>query len=246
MNAQARTRVLVVDDDPVVCKSFDRVLSGKGYAVVTAGNGEEALRKIAAEAYDAVFTDIKMPGMDGIAVAEQIRAQRPWLPVVIVSGYATDQNEARAKAAGVRAVLHKPLSPEMIEQCAQDALGGPQAAASVAPPAAEAPPAPEVRPETRPESAGPPAAAVPVITLAYIMFAPLIGILAMLAIPVWHFVKWLAARPTTQFGRWGRDVALFFAAPFIGLAYIVALPFVGLGAIAWYGVKALVAHHRAT
>ncbi|HRD94966.1 MAG TPA: response regulator, partial [Rubrivivax sp.] len=113
MNAQARTRVLVVDDDPVVCKSFDRVLSGKGYAVVTAGNGEEALRKIAAEAYDAVFTDIKMPGMDGIAVAEQIRAQRPWLPVVIVSGYATDQNEARAKAAGVRAVLHKPLSPEM-------------------------------------------------------------------------------------------------------------------------------------
>lgn len=246
MNAQARTRVLVVDDDPVVCKSFDRVLSGKGYAVVTAGNGEEALRKIAAEAYDAVFTDIKMPGMDGIAVAEQIRAQRPWLPVVIVSGYATDQNEARAKAAGVRAVLHKPLSPEMIEQCALDAVGGPQAAASAAPPAAEAPPAPEVRPETRPESAGPPAAAVPVITLAYIMFAPLIGILAMLAIPIWHFVKWLAARPTTQFGRWGRDVALFFAAPFIGLAYIVALPFVGLGAIAWYGVKALVAHHRAT
>lgn len=246
MNAQARTRVLVVDDDPVVCKSFDRVLSGKGYAVVTAGNGEEALRKIAAEAYDAVFTDIKMPGMDGIAVAEQIRAQRPWLPVVIVSGYATDQNEARAKSAGVRAVLHKPLSPEMIEQCALDAVGGPQAAASAAPPAAEAPPVPEVRPETRQEGAGPPAAAVPVITLAYIMFAPLIGILAMLAIPIWHFVKWLAARPTTQFGRWGRDVALFFAAPFIGLAYIVALPFVGLGAIAWYGVKALVAHHRAT
>ncbi len=242
MNAQALTRVLVVDDDPVVCKSFDRVLSGKGYAVVTAGNGEEALRKIAAEAYDAVFTDIKMPGMDGIAVAEQIRAQRPWLPVVIVSGYATDENEARAKAAGVRAVLHKPLSPEMIEQCAQDALGAPEAAASVAPPAVEAPPIQEDRQET----ARVPAAAVPVITLAYIMFAPLIGILAMLAIPTWHFVKWLAARPTTQFGRWGRDVALFFAAPFIGLAYIIALPFVGLGAILWYGVKALAAHHRGT
>jgi CheY-like chemotaxis protein len=242
MNAQALTRVLVVDDDPVVCKSFDRVLSGKGYAVVTAGNGEEALRKIAAEAYDAVFTDIKMPGMDGIAVAEQIRAQRPWLPVVIVSGYATDENEARAKAAGVRAVLHKPLSPEMIEQCAQDALGGIQAAASVAPPTVEAPPAQE----TRQETAHVPAAAVPVITLAYIMFAPLIGILAILAIPTWHFVKWLAARPTTQFSRWGRDVALFFAAPFIGLAYIIALPFVGLGAIVWYGVKALVVHHHGT
>lgn len=242
MNAQALTRVLVVDDDPVVCKSFDRVLSGKGYAVVTAGNGEEALRKIAAEAYDAVFTDIKMPGMDGIAVAEQIRAQRPWLPVVIVSGYATVENEARAKAAGVRAVLHKPLSPEMIEQCAQDALGRSEAEAPVAPPAVEAPPAQEARQET----AHVPAAAVPVITLAYIMFAPLVGILAILAIPTWHFVKWLAARPTTHFTRWGRDVALFFAAPFIGLAYIIALPFVGLGAIVWYGVKALAVRHRGT
>jgi len=142
----------------------------------------------------------------------------------------------------VRAVLHKPLSPEMIEQCAQDALGGIQAAASVAPPTVEAPPAQE----TRQETAHVPAAAVPVITLAYIMFAPLIGILAILAIPTWHFVKWLAARPTTQFSRWGRDVALFFAAPFIGLAYIIALPFVGLGAIVWYGVKALVVHHHGT
>ena len=237
MNAQARTRVLVVDDDPVVCKSFDRVLTSKGYAVVTASDGEEAMRKIAAEKYDAVFTDIKMPGMDGIAVAEQIRAQRPWLPVVIVSGYATDENEARAKAAGVRAVLHKPLSPEMIEQCAHDALSEPEVAAPMVPPVI-------VVPAAQKEAARVPALAVPFITLAYITLAPLIGILAIVAIPAWHFLKWIAARPTTQFSRWGRDVALFFAAPFLGLAYIVALPFVGLGAIAWYGVKAVAARRH--
>ncbi|MBK7792488.1 MAG: response regulator [Betaproteobacteria bacterium] len=115
-------KVLVVDDDPVVGKSFDRVLSGRGYAVVTASDGDEALRKIAAEEYDVVFTDIRMPGMDGIAVAERIRDRQPWLPVVIVSGYATAANEARARAAGVSAVLHKPLSPEMIEGSARDAL----------------------------------------------------------------------------------------------------------------------------
>ncbi|MBI2224600.1 MAG: response regulator, partial [Betaproteobacteria bacterium] len=55
-------KVLVVDDDPVVGKSFHRVLSGKGYAVITARNGEEALNKLRGETYDVVFTDIKMPG----------------------------------------------------------------------------------------------------------------------------------------------------------------------------------------
>ncbi|MGZ9066935.1 MAG: response regulator, partial [Burkholderiales bacterium] len=76
-------KVLVVDDDPVVARSFDRVLSNKGYAVITASNGEEALRKIASEDYDVVYTDIRMPGMDGIEVAEHIKDRRPWLPVAI-------------------------------------------------------------------------------------------------------------------------------------------------------------------
>ena len=62
-------KFLVVDDDPVIGKSFDRVLSGRGYAVVTAKDGPEALRKMADEAYDVVYTDIRMPGMDGIEVA---------------------------------------------------------------------------------------------------------------------------------------------------------------------------------
>ena len=245
MSAQRLTKVLVVDDDPVVGKSFDRVLSSKGYAVVTASDGEEALRKIAAEDYDAVFTDIKMPGMDGIAVAEQIRAQRPWLPVVIVSGYATAENEARAMAAGVRAVLHKPLSPQMIEQGALDALreatAAPAAplAVSAAAPLQEAAQAAVQAPAAPQPWRRVPALAAPFVTLAFILLAPLLGLVALVAIPLWHFGKWLIARPSTQFGQWGRDVALFFAAPFLCLAYIVAGPFVGLGAIVWYGAKAL-------
>ena len=59
-------KVLVVDDDPVVGKSFDRVLTGKGYAVITAASGQEALNKLESEDYDVVFTDIKMPGMSGL------------------------------------------------------------------------------------------------------------------------------------------------------------------------------------
>ncbi|CAD5372800.1 Response regulatory domain-containing protein [Rubrivivax sp. A210] len=241
---QLLSRVLVVDDDPVVGKSFDRVLSGKGYAVVTARDGEEALAKIGAEKYDAVFTDIRMPGMDGITVAERIRAQQPWLPVVIVSGYATVENEARARAAGVSAVLHKPLSPQMIEDSAREAVRerGVEAVAVAEAPAVVAlmaVPAAAAAPAAKPALRGVPVALVPLLTLAFVLLAPFAGLLALVAVPAWHFVKWLIARPSTEFTRWGRDVALFFAAPFLGLAYIIAMPFVGLGVIAWFAVKAV-------
>jgi len=106
----ALRKVLVVDDDPVVRKSFDRVLSGKGYAVITAESGEEALHKLDEEKYDIVYSDVRMPGMSGLEVAENVKARRPWTPVVIITGYGTEAAEARARAAGVSSFLHKPLS----------------------------------------------------------------------------------------------------------------------------------------
>ena len=120
MTTQAR--VLVVDDDPVVARSIDRVLTGKGYAVITASGGTEALEKLAQEKYDAVFTDIRMPGMDGFEVAKRIKATQPWLPVVIVTGYGSPESKARAKELGVAGFLHKPLSPDMIEGSAREVL----------------------------------------------------------------------------------------------------------------------------
>lgn len=112
---KATKRVLVVDDDPVVGMSFERVLWPKGYAVITASNGEAAFERLAAEDYDMVYTDIKMPGLSGIEVARRIRASRPWLPVVIVTGYGTEENEKEARDIGVADFIHKPLSPEAIE-----------------------------------------------------------------------------------------------------------------------------------
>ena len=129
----ALRKVLVVDDDPVVSKSFDRVLSNKGYEVVTAQNAAEALERIRLSEYDMVFTDIRMPGMDGVELAETVKARRPWTPVVIVTGFGTKENEQRAKAAGVSAFLHKPLSPEMIEGSAANALLAPAPAEVVLP-----------------------------------------------------------------------------------------------------------------
>jgi len=120
-----KPQVLVIDDDAVVGRSFDRVLSRKGYEVSTAMTGEEGLKEIESTDYDVVFTDIKMPGMDGLEVAERIKAKCPWTPVVVITGYGTEDNEAQASVLGVSGFVHKPLTPEIIEGITLKALEEP-------------------------------------------------------------------------------------------------------------------------
>ncbi len=223
-------KILVVDDDPVVAKSFDRVLAGKGYAVITAADGEEALRKLNTETYDVVFTDIKMPGMSGIEVAERVRKSQPWLPVVIVTGYGTEENEARAEAAGGAGVLRKPLSPEMIEGSTEKALleaaGAPAAAPEAAAPANAA---------AEPVKAGSHLKnvalflAAPFVGLAYILAFPFVG-LGMLA--------WLAGKAMMRNGT-VKAIAYTIAAPIVTLAFVVIGPVLALGALAWIGGNAI-------
>jgi|RhiMethySRZTD1v2_1073278.scaffolds.fasta_scaffold159695_2 CheY-like chemotaxis protein len=226
-------KVLIVDDDPVVTKSFDRVLSTKGYAVVTARNGEEALRKIAAEEYDVVYTDIRMPGMDGIEVAEQIKNRRPWLPVVIVTGYGTAENEERAKAAGVSAVLHKPLSPAMIEGSAREALAQPQVhqpAALLESPPVAAKQATDGRSAAKTLALG---LAAPFVGLAFALAFPFIG-LGVLA----KYAAEAAYKQRARIFGFVKNVTLFVAAPFIGLLYAAMFPLIGLGMLVWAALKA--------
>ena len=117
-----KLQVLVIDDDAVVGRSFDRVLSEKGYQVSTALNGEQALETIENKQFDVVFTDIKMPGMDGLEVTERIKARCPWTPVVVITGYGTQANEVRASVLGANGFVRKPLTPEMIESITLKAL----------------------------------------------------------------------------------------------------------------------------
>jgi CheY-like chemotaxis protein len=233
----ALRKVLVVDDDPVVRKSFDRVLSSKGYAVITAENGEEALRKLNDEKYDIVYSDIRMPGINGLEVAEKIKARQPWTPVVIITGYGTDIAEERAKAAGVSSFLHKPLSAEMIEDSARDALATPAEVveAVVLPAATEAPAAVSALKNVVLFFAA------PFIGLAYIVALPFVG-LGLLAV--------LAARAAAKIegvrtvGLVLKHCVMAIAAPFIGLVFIVFLPFIGLATLAWIGGRAMLAPVR--
>ena len=180
-------RILVVDDDQVVGKSFERVLTNKGYRVDTALSGREAFEKYAGADFDMVFTDLRMPGQGGLEVARRIKEMNPWLPIVVVTGYATQEAEEEAKAIGVAEFIQKPLTPSSIEEVAARIMGRVAAAAAAVVPA----------------------------TAAIAVEAP---------------------------ENIARNVALFFAAPFIGLAYILAFPFVGTYAIARFGVRAAFGH----
>ncbi|MHB8665984.1 MAG: response regulator [Burkholderiales bacterium] len=239
-------KVLVVDDDPVVGKSFDRVLSGKGYAVITASNAQDALGKLETESYDVVFTDIKMPGINGLEMAEQVKQRRPWLPVVIITGYGSPDNEARANATGVSGFLRKPLSPEMIEGSAKKALSerdatAPRAAAAATQPAA-------IAEQSKSQSVARLVKnvalffAAPFVGLAYILAFPIVGLgmLAWTAMQAQQKRSAAAATlpPAPSKSSALRSTALFLAAPFIGLVYIIVGPIVGLGMLLWFGFQA--------
>jgi DNA-binding NtrC family response regulator len=176
----AKRHVLVIDDDAVVGRSFDRVLSGKGYEVDTALNGEEGLRDIDAHEYDVVFTDIKMPGIDGLEVAERIREKCPWTPVVVITGYGSEENEAKASVLGVKGFVRKPLTPEMIESVTLKALEKPAEAAEAANEpeaaiAAEAPPLKGWRKVSRIARNIGLFLAAPFIALGYVIALPAVG-----------------------------------------------------------------------
>ncbi len=143
-------------------------------------NGEEGLKDMELQDYDVVFTDIKMPGMDGLEVAERIKARCPWTPVVVITGYGTEENEARAHVLGVNGFVRKPLTPEMIESVTLKALEKP----AVELEAANEPEAPEVaaeEPLTGMKKASRVARnvglflAAPFIALGYVIALPAVG-----------------------------------------------------------------------
>lgn len=104
-------RILVVDDESVIRDLFTRVLALKGYTAVCAKSGPEALDTLKAAGQDFLmaFLDIIMPGLDGVETLQEIRALRPDLPVVMMTGYAVEGKIKEAMAAGAFDYMFKPF-----------------------------------------------------------------------------------------------------------------------------------------
>jgi two-component system, NtrC family, response regulator GlrR len=103
-------KVLVVDDDSLNLRLTAKTLGGAGFVPRMAANGEEAVRWIGMEQFDAVVTDVRMPGISGIELLMRIRERLPWLPVIIMSGRVEEDIRAAASTWGVAAVLQKPVN----------------------------------------------------------------------------------------------------------------------------------------
>jgi CheY-like chemotaxis protein len=110
--AQGRgERILFVDDEGVLLFVGTMTLEQNGYKVTGMPNGESALREIQQNPnnYDAVITDLSMPGISGLQLAHQLRKLRADLPVILTSGYISPDDQARADRLKIRAILTKPV-----------------------------------------------------------------------------------------------------------------------------------------
>jgi len=105
-------RVLLADDNEAFVEATAQLLKRAGYEVVTAGNGQAALRELEKHQPEAILLDIMMPGIDGIAVLEEIRRRDPLIGVVMVTAFGSEEIAVKALTAGADDYLIKPLDYE--------------------------------------------------------------------------------------------------------------------------------------
>ena len=128
-------RLLVVDDEAVICRACRRILSRVGFHVDVSRDACVALGRAMAEDYSAILLDIRMPGMDGFDFLEALRKRKQDLPVMVMTGYPSIRNAALAVRLGASNYLTKPFTPEQITRSVRGmlALGTSGKAPSVGP-----------------------------------------------------------------------------------------------------------------
>ncbi|HSV53646.1 MAG TPA: response regulator, partial [Burkholderiaceae bacterium] len=113
--AGASQTVLCVDDEPNIVSALRRLFRSSGYRVVTATSGAEALTLLEGEPVDLIFSDMRMPGMDGAQLLEQVRARWPGTARVLLTGYADMRSTISAINTGeVYRYITKPWNDEEI------------------------------------------------------------------------------------------------------------------------------------
>lgn len=128
-------RILVADDHAIVREGVKQILADVSDMVVQdeAGNGQETLEKIARNDYEVVLLDISMPGRSGLEILEDIKSERPKLPVLILSMHPEEQYAVRALRAGASGYVTKASAPqELIGAIRKASRGGKYVTASLA------------------------------------------------------------------------------------------------------------------
>jgi len=107
-----KARILCVDDEGVILDSFRKILVLDGYCVDTVETGREALGMIQNHSYDFLFTDLKMPEMDGVEVTKSVKHLRPDIDVIIITGYASVETAVECMKFGAMDYVQKPFTED--------------------------------------------------------------------------------------------------------------------------------------
>ena len=117
-----KARILAVDDEEIVLDSLRKMLALAGYSIDTVESGTEALGLISKRDYDFVFTDLKMPGMDGVEVTKAVRHLRPDIDVVIITGYGTIESAVETVQYGAMDYVEKPFTEDELLEFVKTAV----------------------------------------------------------------------------------------------------------------------------
>jgi CheY-like chemotaxis protein len=120
--------ILIVDDDPAVQMTLRLLLEREGHRVRVAGDGHEGLACVELENFDLVLLDIFMPGMDGLETMRLVRARRPLLPIIVISGRPLPSGTepdfvVMATKLGAAHGLYKPFRPDSLIAAVTGCLG---------------------------------------------------------------------------------------------------------------------------
>jgi two-component system cell cycle response regulator CpdR len=118
----AMASILVAEDDQAVRDFVSRALAYYGHNVTTVADGSAALAALAERRFDLMLTDIVMPGIDGVALAAQANKTDPDMPVLMMTGFASEGQRARGSAGGIERVISKPFSLKEICSAVDEAL----------------------------------------------------------------------------------------------------------------------------
>ena len=108
-------KILIVDDEPLTCRCLEEFLTGKGYKVITASRGEEALLKVDSERPLLMLLDVRMPGMNGMEILARAKALDPHLGVIMITGVMDEDIGRQALGMGADDYLTKPVDLNYLE-----------------------------------------------------------------------------------------------------------------------------------
>src|SRR5258708_33678450 len=121
-NGDKRGRILIADDEPMLLRGLDRVLTRAGYEVVTANDGHQASELLNKLEFDAIVSDISMPGMNGIQLLRCARERDLDVPVLLVTGAPAVETAVEALEYGAFQYLTKPVDAKQFEHAIEKAV----------------------------------------------------------------------------------------------------------------------------